>query len=719
MNTQILPLLKRPPLRLGESLHSFLIRLAESNSYQPSSILLDIITGTSYPKRDIELSSNILYFERIVTLTGSDICKLYKSTPHSFTKVFALVEDQLDYLKFPEIPPLPLLLKGLAHEYLRPSTKGQFCPFCLQSNAYHRLIWTSLACAVCLQHQCVLVNTCHRCGKEVSITDITSAYCTHCYADLREAPTISVKDDPFGLFTQTVIQSWITEDCTPTSTSYALAKQPPRALYRIVEGLRSCLALVSQDWSLFHYVDVLYSPRKSSKSTSSKPAPYYSYCLYATAFKGIIDWPNGFYTFLTAYISANKENRPVSLKNAHGVRAKLDLLYESCLKKKWRFPSLEFVQKAFNKYLVNNHTSLSTISYLHRYKEELSVMHGLEYMNLNEAQRELKIDHSKLRIFITTGQLKTYTEGTSRVVLLKREEVMALHAKWGQVISSKEAMGYLGVSSRFLQELVQTGLLSRSGSKSSLQMFLAQDIANFLERVMKKVLESPTEQAEKGKDFFSLHVTCSKTARVGVRKASILLHIIEGKIRAYHPAYQERQLSTLMFARMDVEKYIEGIKAEKGWIDRLEAAKLLKVHEQCISYWIRADLLSYVSSPCIPYFYRDAIEQFGRDYVLSSAEVCSVLGTHRTAVQTLVHQGRLQTVGGLCRRGYPPYVFSREYLLRWREKWIGRYEILQRYNVNPQMITRWIEEGSLVSLGDKTQRPQYFLRQSVLGLIRR
>src|SRR6266567_2808355 len=401
LSTIIQPLLNRLPLLPGESLLSLLARLAKCNHYEPRSILSSLIkkSGEFKARGRLGYPSRISQFRYLEALTNVAIYDLYRATAHAFTDILTPPEDEVEYLELDHDLTVPLLSKGVVAKQMRSEATCQFCPLCLKSAVYHRLIWLPLACAACLEHQCLLINTCHKCGARVRIQGVVEATCPKCKTDLREAEVVSVENDPIGLFTQSVLRSWLLESVSPISVDYSLPQQMPRDLYRVIDGLRLCIMQVNHDWPLLHYANIQQYPSSPLLDAKTQTlTPYQSYCLYATACKGIIDWPNGFYQFLTAYRDREKRSRFRNHTIYNGIGDELGNLCLVWLNLRWKQPTLEFVQESFNQYLIDNQISFPTTVLLTRYKDTPQLSDNLCYVSLYEAAKLLGVTSKRLRL---------------------------------------------------------------------------------------------------------------------------------------------------------------------------------------------------------------------------------------------------------------------------------------------------------------------------------
>src|SRR2546421_7195519 len=174
-------LLRRRPLQTNESLSSLLIRLSRANHYQPLTILSDqihsSIKGEGRVKDKLTCPYQPSTYEYIAAITRLEVSALYAATPHRFAHVITPSDNAIMQIKFHDGTSVPLLAPGIASKQLRPTRAAQFCPECLRTSSYHRLIWTPIAVSACLEHQCLLLTNCQSCGKKVSVHDIIAAQC--------------------------------------------------------------------------------------------------------------------------------------------------------------------------------------------------------------------------------------------------------------------------------------------------------------------------------------------------------------------------------------------------------------------------------------------------------------------------------------------------------------------------------------------------------------
>jgi len=238
-------LLRLTPFRPGESLLSRLFRLAKINHcdslYPLSSLIAESSERAEGTKNRLGRPGQRETYELLATLTRSKVEELYAATAHIFTPILAPPESPIPSLELRDSLFVPILESKFAYGHIYPAFAGQFCPLCLQEEAYHHLRWMSTAITTCLRHHCFLVNKCLTCGKRLRIPDIVSTHCGACAANLTQVREEPILVDDFGAFTQQVLQSWFLADPPPSLEHIQLPEQPANVLYRVLTGLRLLL----------------------------------------------------------------------------------------------------------------------------------------------------------------------------------------------------------------------------------------------------------------------------------------------------------------------------------------------------------------------------------------------------------------------------------------------------------------------------------------------
>ncbi len=351
MNRRSSPLLCRSPLRPGESLPSLLIRLARENFYHSPTMVVQLCRERLTQRDQITRPTRTETFQVLAELVQIEADELYAASEHRFAPVITPPTCEQYFTALPSGKTVPVLPYSFSRMQIWPKSNVQFCPLCLQESAHHRVDWMPLAVAVCLRHQCLLVRGCPRCQEPLKIRDILETRCPHCDFELTQAPIISVAADRFGLFSQSVIQSWL--DLSPpriVKTETSLPDEPPAALYRLLDGLRRAVMCVRHSWDYSYSAPSEVGLPLFPCTSKEDITPDKSYILYATALRGLVDWPRGFYDFLNAYLQ-----RDGRVSRGH-VRQDFGRLYVFWLTETEKHPALRFVKQAFGWYLLTIHS---------------------------------------------------------------------------------------------------------------------------------------------------------------------------------------------------------------------------------------------------------------------------------------------------------------------------------------------------------------------------
>jgi len=716
-------LLRRRRLQTNESLFSLLIRLSRANYYDPLTILSDqiqsAIRGESQVKDRLACPYQPSTYEYLTAITRLEVSKLYTATPHSFAQVITPPDSMINCIKLPDGASVPLLSTGIASKQFRPTQAAQFCPICLTSLPYHRLIWTPIAVSACLEHKCLLLAYCHSCGNKVSVGDIIAAQCSTCESSLIEAEARSLDGDEFGLFSQHLIQSWLASNLTPQDTAALLPEQSPRVLYRIVDGLRQAImALGDPMWPYLHKVDGM--PLKLTlRQEKQTLTPYESYCLYATACKGLVDWPLGFYEFLRAYKTQRKGDQPIH----GGPKVDLGNIYTQWLQDYWQRPAFAFVQEAFEKYFANNYWLSSPVIRTTVYQSNTCAEREFAHINIAEAARIMGITPRWIELLIGAGRLSSYmTTDADRLKFVNKTEVLELRNQWSEYITRSEAAVWLGVTEKMITNMVNVDLLQAEFHPADgfpRWLFSKSEIVKLLENISKHVRSLSTQEEAEWR-LISLTEASRLVFVVGLDAVCILQRVVEGKLCVYRAKDNKLPLGSLLFARANLQQYIEDMKAENGWISREEVRRLLGVKDGTLTRWVKVGLLSPVAT-CghVQYFGKPTINQFIADHI-TSEEVAQMLSIGKLAVQKWARIGRLSEacVSGPHIDAHHAYLFNKERLIQWRNERLTFGEAVQLLEVSKATLHRWIQEGKVQALDDMRGKQRWFSKQAILELRR-
>lgn len=714
-------LLRRRPLQTNESLFSLLIRLAKANHYDTYTILSGQILSAIREKNPVKDKLSCPYqpytYEYIAIITKIEVFKLYIATAHRFAQIITPPNGTINKIRFSDSTSAPILSPGIASKQLRPARAAQFCPECLTAAPYHRLAWAHLAVSACLEHQCLLLTNCQSCGKKISVHDIIATQCGTCKSSLLEAEAQSVEGDEFGLICQYLIQSWLMSNHTPQDTAVMLPEQSPRVLYRVIDGLRQAIiALGDPMWPFLHKVDgmpleITLGPEKQTLT------PYESYCLYATAYKGLVNWPHGFYELLRAYKMQRLGDQPIHA----GPKFDLGNLYTQWLQDYWQHPAFAFVQDAFEKYFATNYWLSSPVIRTGVYQRNLGAARELMTINIAEAARIMGITPHWIELLISAGRLTSYTTPNARhLKFVNKTEVLELRKQWSEYLTRSEAAVWLGVTEKMIIDMVKMELLQAEFQPPDgfpRWLFSKTSIVMLLESISKHIQDFFIQ--EKGeRQLIGLTAAAQFVFVAGLNAVSILQQVVQGKLCAYKVHDGKLHLGSLLFARHDLVQLTENVRAENGWICREEARRLLGVKDGTLARWVKVGLIT----PCatyghVQYFSTSTIRHFKSDYITCD-EAAQILGISKLTVQKWARTGRLLTscICGPDIDGSHAYLFNKERLLDWRSERLTFGEATQLLKISSATLHRWASEGEIEPLEDMGGKQRWFSRKAIVEL---
>jgi hypothetical protein len=459
-----LPLVVRRPLGPGESLHSYLVRLADLNRY-PLGTLLGL--GLRY---DTELGprlDNAFYpkqaatYQRLASLTRLSPAALYRATPHRYAALLALARPKVRTMTIAGLGEVPALTEDRPY-MLRDARQAQFCPACLREVACHRVCWTPVLVLACLRHRCLLVSRCPGCGGAVSLASVAEARCRRCHTALARAQTLALPEAPPGVFAQRTLLAWLEGRPAPAgSWSASFPPQPPAVLYYLaVRLLAAILVRINPHvtWKTRRLCDDL--------------TPLELYALWARAFRALLGWPEGFYQFCEARSLEGllRESGP-AVEAPRGPFHLHGQLFVA--------PSLAFARTAVAEGRPDvRWRRPDRAQAAERTRALLRPLRVFGYLTLGGAARALGVPQVVVERLVALGRL-TGNMATGEV---RRAEVLRLCRRWGPTMSVAEASALTGLAPDVLHGLMARGVLQASptGRRATAASLVRDSVCDFL-----------------------------------------------------------------------------------------------------------------------------------------------------------------------------------------------------------------------------------------------
>lgn len=202
----------------------------------------------------------------------------------------------------------------------------------------------------------------------------------------------------------------------------------------------------------------------------------------------------------------------------------------------------------------------------------------------------------------------------------------------------------------------------------------------------------------------------------GIGVVELIRYVLVGKLLAFHLDRSIKPLSDLSFREADILGLTQHFKSEQGWMSFVECVALLNVNRVVLHALIARKLLVPVASLAgAQYFNRDCILEL-RDRLMTSNEVAQLLQSTRAAVSYWVRNGYLEPLIGSRPYDHHEFIFDREQVERWHEKYITTREVKALLKATDPQLHFWRKQGKLTRLVTGSKTPSFYSRNEVLSL---
>lgn len=697
-------LLPYHPLPLkNESLPSYIFRLAQGNGYDPVQIFMRWITKCAV----LQLDSRLIH-----ATPGQIVPILHKVTAHSMESLYITMYHQFaPVILPPNISPawwqsdtgqkLPYFesAKGRQHLLRREDHNG-FCPICLQEATYQRLPWMLKRLILCPQHHCYLLEGCQQCGEQLTLPSIMSGQCMVCDFDLRASQVLSLPEDDLILQAQQCIYSWLIGQCAPVTLK--LPQVPGQILLRILDGLQTVANLAGADWAGYYIPN--HDPPDELYAALVKKG-----CAWASALRGLMNWPDGFFRFLDQY-----RFRPQSFPT-NSLRA-LNVLYNTWIQRYWQHPEFDFLQEAFNQYLVQHFPPTRSLRHSARLQKYPELSQRFAYIDVRNAARMLNSSPPAIKAMVRDGLLDVYPErDESRPgIYLYRSQVETAILRQHEGFSKRVAAQKLGLNLPVVDKLLSAGLLHQTGTspyvKQPVCLFQDEDIEAF-QRCLANVVQLDPN-ATRGR--IQLVRVVEMNGKVGLGIPQLIQRVLDGKLKAYHAHPRLFPLNDLCFDPTDIKGLVEQVKAENNWIGFLEVVDLLGITRRTLHYWMEQEILMpQTSFARAQYFSKTEVLQW-QPRLMTSHEVAQLLCTDRGCLSLWVRTGYMEAVSHVGR-----FLFDRQHIEQWHQQYVTVGELKTLLYMNDFQVRELRANDVLQPVNTEHPRPWFYSRSKVICLQQR
>ncbi len=694
-------LLNRPKPYPDETLTSWLWRLAKHN-YADSPAWFSPDLRSTWPATAAKSSVNGLRddvaLETIATLTGHSVTHIYQHTLHRFANILMLPSQSFQEHRDRFGTALTFLPTRVSKDFY--SRSFSWCPRCLAEARYVRLHWHFPVVACCKIHHCWLLERCPQCQRVVVERDVIYGECEQCNFRLEDAPAPALDLTDTLLKLQSTAIHWFYGE--PETLCLGLPDAPANTLMYVLLGLRYAAQRAGNGWLFHHIPSQIPIPDLDIREARNLTA-FERGCLYATAFRGLQNWPDGFFAYLDAY-----RVRP-GKKEDRGLRRELGVLHISWFGRLWKYPAFDFIQDAYNDYLVTRLPAYMVVD-SSRVVSYPALLQRVEYLNIYRSARYVGLSTGTIQRLIREGHLNIYRFERSEGRWLSRQELDQLQQRWGGHITTPEAAHLLGVSIEVTRELLKECLIQPVPASEGLKLQLLYLSRDSLAALIQKLRVYTTIQPDTHQNGVSLLEVCRRNTSLALGFSQLLKRICAGLLPAYHPSETLFPLTDLWFPRKVVANLSRDVKEEHQWLNLQEAEQCLGIGRKSLYSLMRTGVLqSTMAFGPKQFFFRTDVLAL-RDRYTSLQQAATLLDIPTEYLFRLVRHGSIVCLFDSTRSRK---VFDRYQLLAWRDEHI-LYREMKTLTSNIGLLTRLLKARGIRPL---VTNPNVYSRKEVMAVL--
>lgn len=574
-------LLRRTVLMPGESLLSFVIRLAGLN-YCSVSSMIDLIINHNETQKLHPTHHQIVYpkeyrtLRRLSEASGVDPDELSLASNHRFVRAMEVDRPYTNPVDTSQ--GLQDRKQGgittLVEKHLSSPKQGKYCPLCLRSSNYHRIDWVPRAMSICLDHQCLLLDRCPNCGQYVSVEEIVDRHCRKCESDLCTTDEIIVSGDEGGINSQQFLGYLLglQKDLIVPDGS-CLSECRPAVAYQLVESLQNYFLAGNNIWTHFPspFHDLIFGRGAGSEYAHA----FQNFHSYRAVCAALLDWPTGIFTFLDACKDSGL------LLWGYKDFGKWALRYLST-------NEYHFVVKELVNYCLDR-DSLIPESLAEPIKNENWFIEQTGAMELNLAVKSLGLSENELkRLGI---DLPREFGAWVTPWYYDREKVFALRDRLSKSWTLTECSHWLGLDEDVVIELLQDGEFSggirKTGINRTVYTVDAESARAYFERINSHLVDDAG-----GQDFISLKTSAEWLRPFGIKIVDLLKCIEKGLIPCFASKSMLLQKGCFPFSLITLLEDI--LLTELGFVEGNRFACDKGISPGLIANWKDSGKINYV-----------------------------------------------------------------------------------------------------------------------------
>ncbi|MDA8082806.1 MAG: helix-turn-helix domain-containing protein [Nitrospiraceae bacterium] len=654
-SSDILP--KRPAPFDGESLMSWLYRLAQANYHNDMAHLYSLVMRS--PKhigRNININISLDDIQRLSGLTLYSVEDIYRLTAHSFHNTLCQAKGVLKSKEGDSF------ISRECQRRLKFGLRSKYCPACLQQDHFHRLHWDITTVTVCLEHRTLLRDHCSICGNPVTTQNIVSAV-HKCGANLVQQPGEKVYQTDCQEYIQNKLGIWNKKNISARNRLPSLDEP---AKLRLLEQIALAVRKLGERFELpFRYPDIDRT-KIPVKPLSMMPISL-RHVVLEDAFSILTNWPTRFYQLLDLFLKFPGQGVTSVLWCIRGIF----LLAEDA--------DFGQVKQALQDYYRDKSTTHKFSCTGTLYKIGLDA-HELGSVTTHELATKLKMSQRHVeRLLKKEGITIMYTSEESRrfrIKLVKRQDVERFIYKYEKRVTIKRIAIRLKIRLADVHDLLKSKMLAHVSLVINQAVLVTESaLSAFEQKYIRKWPIADTQLSGRLIDIFRV---CQLLGLLNWRLPKVL-HLIDEQVLIPMRLESEHGLASLVFAEAEVLKLSIYCDGEKHWFREQEKTFTKRSHR------VRQDR---------------PISVRGREREITSyismKEAAKLIISTGGFIRELAKCGLLKVVERKKRDGSNSKKIVLESFLKFRTKYVSRLELCKITGIRIKYLRSYHIAGRIV-----------------------
>lgn len=426
----------------------------------------------------------------------------------------------------------------------------KYCPLCLRENHIHKYIWDFQMVCICQKHQCILIDRCSKCQRNITMASFSKGYCSDCGSKYEESEFNLYKTDSLFYRAQIALQKACFEDELILKEDFGGISfkdfiKLSEASFHILNDLPSVCELNDK---------IRIFTKKGHRLSN------YSYLdVYSNVFWMYEDFPNHFNIILMEWFEYRTKKMFYEQKN----------IFESSIEQFQivKRAYIDFWLDAMDHGLIRRDFSLFKLdpSMLDERtmirKEEIKALSGMSYKKIEHLASKGKLK----MCLMPTKQGKKY--------LINRQSYNSLQAEACLYITRTETAKLLGIRNKALSDIIDSGIISEVESPINQNKRIVKDHVTSLIQTCLGTYRSNLCNLD---NVLSFHKALNKYSVNGLSVVKLIEFIVHGKIKSYSMS-RSGTLADTYYSIADLEKCVRILRNDRQVKDGFYMTEVLKI----------------------------------------------------------------------------------------------------------------------------------------------